>query len=80
MTTKRAFTLIEVLIVIVIIGLMAAMVIPAYQYLNGDHERERHQRYEMWCEVYNRHDLSYQRWVEADDAGLIPRRHYYKGN
>ena len=41
MSSKKAFTLVEIMIVIVIIGLVAAMAIPAYQKIKGDSRKPK---------------------------------------
>ena len=40
-TFRKGFTVVEVMIVVVIIGLLAAMAIPAYQQIKSKNERSR---------------------------------------
>lgn len=65
------FTLVEVMIVVVILGLLAAMAIPMVDYIWRYDQRE-HERYTLFCKVYARTDLTFEEFEAADRAGMIP--------
>ncbi len=70
MHNKKAFTLVEIMIVVTIFILLAAMVIPACDHIVHKDER-RHAQYDSWKAIYHREDITYEQWCSAVDAGVI---------
>lgn len=64
LTRKAGFTLVEIMIVVVIIGLLAAMAIPAFQRVR---DRSRASRY---ANDFRQFDAAFQRY--ALEAGMLP--------
>lgn len=67
---KRAFTLVEGMIILVIVGLCIAMFIPVCQRIVGG-ERDARDRYEVWCKLERRTDLTFEQWRAAERAGYL---------
>lgn len=78
MNIRKGFTLIEVMIVCVIIGLLAAMAIPAF--MKAREKQPNLEYYQAWVKLHRRTDLSYETWNELFRRGALPRYpdHYYK--
>jgi len=71
MKTKNAFTLLEIMIVVVIIGMLAAVAIPAFHRISQGSYDER-KVYAAWCKVNERHDISYDEWSILKAQHLLP--------
>lgn len=70
MKNNKAFTLIEIMIVVVIISVVAAIFIPLFE------SRQTgtplfNAEYQAWCKLENRHDLTYKEWVLLYRRGLL---------
>jgi prepilin-type N-terminal cleavage/methylation domain-containing protein len=66
---RRAFTIIEIMIVVVIFGLLVAMAVPACQKVMNSHPQSD---YELWCKLERRTDITFEEWNQLRAAGLLP--------
>ncbi len=67
---KRAFTLVEIMIVVVVIGLLAAMMIPALAKVRESRTRQQ-QPYDVWCKLHPEAHLTYEEWLVARKEGYL---------
>jgi prepilin-type N-terminal cleavage/methylation domain-containing protein len=68
--TRRAFTVIEVMIVIVIIGLLAALAIPAFKHVRQS--KPYSSLYQAWIKAHRRPDLTYEEWLLLFHSNTLP--------
>lgn len=66
---RRAFALAEIMIVVVIVGLLAAMAIPFFVQ-RADKDKPDYALYRTWCRAYQS-SLSYDEWQLARRQGVI---------
>lgn len=70
---RRAFTLVEIMIVVVIIGLLAAMGIPAFQRVQQRSQAARVANdFRQFDSAFQRYALESGTWPGATGMGLIP--------
>lgn len=70
---KKAFTLVEIMIIVTIIGLLAAMIIPACGYVRGSEGRESAE-YSAWCKLNRRTDISFEEWRVLRNSSMLPHQ------
>jgi len=70
MKNNRAFTFVEVAIVVVIIGLLVAMAMPGYHAIRANNSAES---YRVWCKLHKRDDITFEEWKAAKRAGILPQ-------
>lgn len=70
---KKAFTLVEVMIVTVIIGLLVAIAVPAFFAVKNRGKNEPAQ-YSAWCKLHQRTDISFEEWRVLRNAFMLPEQ------
>ena len=86
---RKGFTLIEVMIVIVILGILTAIAIPKFQAVKEAAQEEqdrmdaqtlqspeeyREELYSAWCAVNPDLDVSYEQWCILEENDMLPEQ------